>query len=170
MCKRGSFLIFLVLFLFVSLSAYAKEDPMSLLSGDFVGVGSVNMERFTKRALYDDVMKLVLTDARAADTLKRIESQGFDIKKDISRIVVGVPADVERREHIIIWESKKELSKLESVFEGDGIEKREHNGMSYFAYTRDNICVAILGKMMVQGSALPAFFVSRTDLTLSSEP
>lgn len=151
--KRVSFLGLLVLFLFLGAQAQAKNvDTLEWLSGDYVGVGSVNMERFGQRKLFDELISFFLTDSDTKKAFSDLEAAGFNLKKDVARIVVGVPADVERGAHLVIFESKKDLEPYRALLASDHIDKRLHSEVEYYCTKRNNECMVVNGQNLVVGS------------------
>ncbi|MGI5830476.1 MAG: hypothetical protein ACOX8U_09960 [Bradymonadia bacterium] len=150
--KRTWILGLLLIFVFVSQAQAKDVDTVEWLSSDYVGVGAVDMERFSKRKLYDDLMAFFLTDADTKQALTGLEAAGFDSKTDVKRIVVGVPADVERGAHIVFFEAKKHLEAYRPLLAHDKIDVRTHSEVEYFCTKRANECMTVFGNVLAVGS------------------
>ncbi|MBQ8037293.1 MAG: hypothetical protein IJ268_09885 [Proteobacteria bacterium] len=131
-------------------------DSVGLLRTDYVGVGGIDMPKFVQRRIYVYLMDLFVTNKGFKQALSEIRAAGVSPEKILKRIVVGIPTDVERSEHIVLWETNEDLSQYKPMIaaHSDAIDTRKHNGMEYYATKRENECLAILDNLIVLGSEL----------------
>ncbi|MBQ9816279.1 MAG: hypothetical protein IJM59_02260 [Proteobacteria bacterium] len=131
-------------------------DSVTWLQGDYVGVGGIEVPKFVQRRIYTYLMNFFVTDKAAKQAFDEIRAAGIVLEDILTRIVVGVPVDVERAEHIILWETSEDLSKYKVLLSAHSqiIDTRSHQGVEYFATKRENECLAILGSVLVLGSEL----------------
>ena len=136
---------------------YAKPvDSSQWLKDDYVGVGAIDVPKLAQRRIYSYLMDFFVTDKNVKQAFSVIRSSGIVFEEILSRIVVGIPNDIDKAEHIILWETTQDLSRykpLLSSFE-KRIDKRMHQGMEYYATKRENECMAVLGSVLVLGSEL----------------
>lgn len=131
-------------------------DSTAWLWGDYVGVGGIDMPKLSQRRIYAYLMDFFVTDSSVRQAFKIIEDAGIRFEDVIRRVIVAIPADVDRSEHLILWETSEDLSRYHTIFAayGDRIDKRTHHGMEYYATKRENECLAILGNVLALGSEL----------------
>ena len=131
-------------------------DSVGLLRTDYVGVGGIDMPKFVQRRIYTYLMDFFVTDMKAKQALSEIRSAGICLEDILTRIVVGIPADVERSEHIVLWETSENLSKYKPLISAhsQAIDTRSYLDIEYFATKRENECLAILENVLVLGSEL----------------
>ena len=147
----------LLIALSVTLPAWAEDvDTVMMLRGDYVGVGAINVPTFSKSPLFGYLMDFFRTDARVKQAFDEIQAAGLVPEKVVKRIVVGVPTDVEKSEHILLWETSEDLSKYHAIFmsHANVFDIRKHQDVEYFATKRENECLALLGNLLVLGSEL----------------
>lgn len=151
----------------------ATTDTLTWISSDYAGVGAIDMQKFPKRKLFSDLMSFFVTDVRAKEALGMLKAEGVDFDKALRRIVVGVPTDVEKGEHILFWESLVDLSKYKKVLELNALhlDVRSHQGATYYATKRENECLAIIDDVLVLGSekAVKAVLQKKFSKTVSAQ-
>lgn len=151
--------IFLGLFmaLWIVSPAWAQtNDAMMWLKGDYAGVGGINVDKFSKTPLFKDLMNFFSTNKDVNQAFKIILDAGLVPEKVVDKIIVGVPNDVEKSEHIILWETSEKLENYKEILTArtDALEIRKHQGIEYFATKRENECLAIIDNVLVLGSEL----------------
>ncbi|MBQ1926481.1 MAG: hypothetical protein II180_10240 [Proteobacteria bacterium] len=131
-------------------------DSVQLMRGDYVGVGGIDMHKFVQRRIYVYLMDLFVTNAGFKQALSEMRAAGVVPEKILNRIVVGIPTDVERAEHIVLWETSEDLAQYKPIIaaHSDVIDKRSHADLEYFATKRENECLAMLDNVIVLGSEL----------------
>ena len=131
-------------------------DSAQWLKDDYVGVGAIDMPKLAQRRIYTYLMDFFVTDKNVKQAFSIIRSSGIVFEEVLSRIVVGIPGDVDKSEHIILWETTQDLSQYKAIFASfeNTIDKRNHQDLEYFATKRENECIAILGSVLVLGSEL----------------
>lgn len=137
--------------------AWAENiDSSQWLKGDYIGVGGIDMPKFSQRRIYSYLMNFFVTDKGVKQSLEEIKSAGIILEKILTRVVIGVPSDVERSEHIILWETTEDLSKYKELLakHSQAMDLHQYEGMEYYATKRENECVAILDNVLVLGSEL----------------
>ena len=156
--KRGLFGgIFLSLWL-AAMPAWAQEsapvDTVTWLEGDYIGVGGIDVPKFVQRRIYTYLMDFFVTDSGVKTALETIRSSGIVMENILKRIVFGMPVDIERSEHIILWETSETLMQYKAILgaHSSKLDVRQQNGVEYFATKRENECLAILGNVLVLGS------------------
>ena len=155
--KRGILLgILLALVVFISPAWAENVDSMLWLRGDYVGVGSIDVQKFSQSKIYRELMAFFETDSGVKQALAEINDAGIVLDKTLKRIVVGVPVDVEKSEHIVIWETNEDLSKYHTVISSHSnkIDMRTYMDMPYYATKRENECMALIENVFVLGSEL----------------
>ena len=155
--KKGVLLCGLMsAWLFASPIDAKPVDSSQWLKDDYVGVGAIDVPKLAQRRIYSYLMDFFVTDKNVKQAFSVIRSSGIVFEEILSRIVVGIPNDIDKAEHIILWETTQDLSQykpLLSSFEKT-IDKRMHQGMEYYATKRENECMAVLGSVLVLGSEL----------------
>lgn len=137
--------------------AWADDVDSSMwLRGDYVGVGGIDMPKLSQRRIYSYLMKFFVTDKGVKQALDEIKSSGIVLEKILTRVVVGIPSDVERSEYIVLWETTEDLSKYKKLLSShsQAIDTRTYQEMEFFATRRTNECLAILDNVLVLGSEL----------------
>lgn len=131
-------------------------DSITWLKGDYVGVGSIDMSKLAQRRIYTYLMDFFVTNNGARQALSEIRSAGVNLEEILSRVVVGIPTDVDRSEHIVLWETTQNLTQYSSLISTHTqvIDKRIYQGMEYFATRRENECLAVIDNVVVLGSEL----------------
>lgn len=131
-------------------------DASAWLRGNYIGVGSIDMQRLAQRRIYTYLMNFFVTDKSVRQAFDVIRSSGIVFEDVLKRIVVGIPEDVDKAEHIILWETTEDLTKYKAIIHtfGDVIDARSHQGITYYATKRENECIALLGHVLVLGSEL----------------
>ena len=140
-----------------AMPAYAGDmDSITWLRGDYVGVGSIDMSKLAQRRIYTYLMDFFVTNNGARQALGEIRAAGINLEEILERVVVGIPTDVERSEHVVLWETTQDLTKYSSLLSPHSqvIDKRIYQGMEYFATRRENECFAIIDNVFVLGSEL----------------
>lgn len=129
-------------------------DTVTWLSGDYVGVGGIDIPKFTQRRIYAYLMDFFLTDAGVKSALEHIRNSGIVMENILTRIIIGMPNDVKRSEHIIFWETTEHLAQYKPIFShhSSNLDLRQQNGFEYYATKRENECLAIIGNVLVLGS------------------
>lgn len=156
--KRGIFGGILLALCLTALPVCAQEpervDTVTWLEGDYVGVGGIDVPKFVQRRIYGYLMDFFVTDSGVKTALDSIRASGIVMEDILTRIIVGMPVDVERSEHIIFWETTEQLSRYKAVLgaHSEKLDTRQQNGVEYFATKRENECLAILGNVLVLGS------------------
>lgn len=141
----------------IALPAWAENvDTSMMLKGDYVGVGAINIKQFSQSPLYGYLMDFFRTDDSVKLAFSELQAAGLLPEKVLARIVVGVPADVEKSEHILLWETTEDLTKYHSILVSHAsvFDIRKHQEIEYFATKRENECLVLLGKILVLGSEL----------------
>ena len=156
---RKALYLFLGLFMAmcIAIPAWAQNsDAMAWMKGDYVGVGGINVEKFSKTPLFGELMKFFTTNKEVKQAFQIIFDAGLVPEKVVNRVVVGIPNDVEKSEHIIFWETKENLDKYKELLisHTDVFDIRKHQGIEYFATKRENECLAIIDNVLVLGSEL----------------
>ena len=155
--KRNFFVGIAMALLLAAAPAMADEPDSSMwLRGDYVGVGGIDMPKLAQRRIYGYLMNFFVTDSGAKQALEEIKSAGIILEKILTRVVVGIPSDVERSEHIVLWETTEDLSKYKTLLSAHSqiIDTRTYQGIEYFATRRENECLAIFDTVLVLGSEL----------------
>lgn len=131
-------------------------DSITWLRGDYIGVGSVDMSKLAQRRIYTYLMDFFVTHNGARQAFGEIRAAGINLEEILDRVVVGLPTDVERAEHIVLWETSQDLTKYRPLLSAHSqvIDKRIYQGMEYFATRRENECFAIIDNVFVLGSEL----------------
>lgn len=138
-------------------SAYAEPIDSTLwLKDGYVGVGAIDVPKLAQRRIYAYLMDFFVTDKNVKQAFSVIRSAGIVFEEILSRIVVGLPADVAKSEHIILWETTQDLSQYKTILAtyDKTVDKRMHQGMEYYATKRENECIAIIGNVLALGSEL----------------
>ena len=151
--------IFLGLFMAVWIESPAwaqTNDTMLWLKGDYVGVGVINVEKFSKTPLFKDLMNFFTTNKDAKQAFQIILDAGLIPEKVVNRIIVGIPTDIGKSEHVILWETSEKLENYKKLLTArtDALEIRKHQNFEYFATKRENECLAIIDDILVLGSEL----------------
>ncbi|MGN1073282.1 MAG: hypothetical protein ACI4VB_11360 [Bradymonadia bacterium] len=148
---------------FLSMSPLWAEplDSTTWLKGDYIGVGAIDVPRLAHRRIYTYLMDFFVTDKNVRQAFGIIRDAGIRFEDVLTRIVVGIPSDIQNAEHVILWETNEELSKYRTILAayGDRIDKRMYQGMEYYATKRENECLAILDNVLVLGSELKVLSV-----------
>ena len=155
--KRGIFLGFLMSALLAVTPAGAEEiDSTAWLSGDYIGVGSIDVHKFVQRRIYTYLMDFFMTNKAAKTAMKEVSDAGIKLEDILTRIVAGVPGDVDKSEHIVIWETSVDLSKYKTILGShtQSIDKRMYLDTEYYSTKRENECLTIHGNMLILGSEL----------------
>ena len=159
--KKGlSLLLMLWLSIFLALPAWADNktnvDTVTWLKGNYIGIGGIDVDKFSKTPLYGYLMDFFATDQAVNHALEELRSTGLVPEKLVHRIVAGIPVDVEKSEHIVLWETSEDLSEYRThlTTHADALETRKYLEVEYFATRRENECIAILGHVLVLGSEL----------------
>ena len=138
---------------FLSMSPLWAEplDSTTWLKGDYIGVGAIDVPRLAHRRIYTYLMDFFVTDKNVRQAFGIIRDAGIRFEDVLTRIVVGIPSDIQNAEHVILWETNEELSKYRTILAayGDRIDKRMYQGMEYYATKRENECLAILDNVLV---------------------
>ena len=153
--KKGVILGFLLSAFLAWTPVSAEEiDGISLLSGEYIGVGSIDVHKFVQRRLYTYLMDFFMTDVRAKAAIGVVRDAGIKFEDILTRIVAGIPGDVERSEHIVIWETSEDLSKYKPILasHAQDLETRMYQGFEYYATKRENECLAVHGNILILGS------------------
>ena len=145
--KKGFlFGIIFALFIFIE-SAYADScDVLDMFDGTYVGVGAIDMQKMPDREIYGTLMSFFMTDPEAHKVLVDLEKSGLS-SKSVRRIVVGIPADVERAEFLMIWETMSSIKPYVPVLEKYAEEQ-------CFTYSGCHLCRGYAGR----GCAYAAIF------------
>lgn len=154
--KRCFLFGILLVFLLFMENAYAEpENDLNWVRNDYVGVGAIDMQKLTDRNIYADLMAFFVTDPDAKQVLGELEKAGLN-SKSLQRIVVGIPADVEKGEFIIFWELKDTLDKYLPVLENreTQLNKASYQNRDYFCVKNKNQCLLVAGNNLVYASEL----------------
>lgn len=152
----------LALSLAFSTAAFAKDiDSIDLFSGDYIGIVGADFDNLTSRPLYKKVMGDASVN-KEADGLKSKLSAldaSLDAEKDIDTMLVAIPKDVDKSEHVIIFEFKKSLANAVAAIEADSVKpdsaysRMEADGIVYYVHKRENEWITVLGdKRIAVGS------------------
>jgi len=137
--------------------AAAEEiDTIAWLSGDYIGVGSIDVHKFVQRRIYTYLMNFFMTNNSAKTAMQEVKDAGIKLEDILTRIVAGVPNDVDRSEHIVIWETSVDLTQYKAIMgtHTQSIDKRTYMDTEYYATKRENECITIHGNMLILGSEL----------------
>lgn len=152
--KKGFlFGIIFALFLFVG-SAYADScDMLDMFDDTYVGVGAIDMQKMPDREIYGTLMSFFMTDPEAHKVLVDLEKSGLT-SKSVRRIVVGIPADVERAEFLMIWETMSSIKPYVPVLEkyAASFEKKKLGNHDYYCKKDGNQCLLMLDESLVLAS------------------
>lgn len=155
--KKGIFLgLFLSAALAISPASAEETDSMSWLSGEYIGVGSIDVHKFVQRRIYSYLMDFFMTNQAAKTAMQEVKNAGIRLEDILTRIVAGVPTDVDKTEHIVIWETSVDLSQYKSILgtHSQNIDKRTYQDVEYYATKRENECLFVHGNMLILGSEL----------------
>ncbi len=152
--KKGFlFGIIFALFIFIE-SAYADScDVLDMFDGTYVGVGAIDMQKMPDREIYGTLMSFFMTDPEAHKVLVDLEKSGLS-SKSVRRIVVGIPADVERAEFLMIWETMSSIKPYVPVLEkyAEAFEKKKLGNHDYYCKKNGNQCLLMLDESLVLAS------------------
>lgn len=155
--KRGLLLgIILALVVFISPAWAENVDSIQWMRGDYIGVGGIDIQKFSQRKIYQELMAFFETDSGVKQALAEIRDAGVVLDKTLKRIVVGIPVDVEKSEHIVFWETDEDLSKYRAILSAHSnkIDTRTFMEVPYYATKRENECMALIENVFVLGSEL----------------
>ena len=155
--KRGILIgILMVLVAFISPAWAENVDSIQWMRGDYIGVGGIDVQKFSQRKIYQELMAFFETDSGVKQALGEVRDAGVVLDKTLKRIVDGVPVDVERSEHIVIWETNEDLTKYRAIISGHSnkIDTRTFMDVPYYATKRENECMALIENVFVLGSEL----------------
>ena len=155
--KRGIILgIFLAMMMFATAAWAESLDSMQLLRGDYVGVGGIDVQKLSQRKIYKYLMDFFETDNGVKQALSEIRDAGIVLDKVLKRIVIGVPVDVEKAEHIVMWETDADLTQYVTMLSGHAnkLDTRSYMDVTYYATKRENECMALIENVFVLGSEL----------------
>lgn len=152
----------LALSLAFSTMAFAKDvDSIDLFSGDYMAVAGVDMDNLATRPLY----KKIRSDAsvtKEADSLQAKLSAldaSLDAEKDIDQMIIAIPTDVDKEEHVIIFEFKKSIANAVVAMEADSVKPEsaysrvEADGIVYYIHKRGNEWLTVIDdKRLAVGS------------------
>ena len=143
----------LALSLAFSTAAFAKDiDSIDLFSGDYIAVAGVDVDNLATRPLY----KKATGDAsvnKEADGLKNklnALDASLDAEKDIDTMLIAIPKDIDKEEHIIILEFKKSLANAQAAIEADSVKpdsaytRMEVDGIIYYIHKRENEWITVI--------------------------
>lgn len=155
--KRGIFVSALLALWLTAVPALAENvDTVTWLKGDYIGVGGIDMSKLAQRRIYTYLMNFFDTDKGVHQGLEEMKAVGIVLEKVLTRVVVGVPSDVERSEHIVLWETSEDLNKYKPILSNhkQAIVTRHYQDVEYFATMRENECLLILDNVLILGSEL----------------
>ena len=156
MNRALSLLFGLLITFWIAAPAWADNgDSIMWLKGDYVGVGGINIDKFSKTPLYNELMNFFKTSQEVEIAFQVMSDSGLVPEKILNRIVVGIPSDVEKSEHLVFWETTENLDKYKELLQSrPEFDIRKYEGIEYFATKRTNECLFITGKVLVLGSEL----------------
>lgn len=155
--KKGLVLSSILATWLFAIPSYAEPiDSMQWFKDDYVAVGAVDVPKLAQRRIYTYLMDFFVTDQNVKQAFTIIRASGIVFEEVLQRIVVGIPADVDKSEHIILWETSEDLTKYKEIFATyeKTLDKKTHQGIEFYATKRENECMAILGNVLVLGSEL----------------
>jgi len=113
---------------------------------------TMNVDRVKKSPLYQDVLKLLQMNQEVAAALDLLKAQtSFDITKHVHTVVVGLPADFQTSEKVIlIVEGKFDAAKFLAFAKSKATTVKEHKYRRVTYYTVDGEAgMAFLGNFLV---------------------
>lgn len=138
-------------------SAAPDQAAMQMLPGDTSMVISFDLARIRKAPLYKTMMEMVKKQPDGQKALAEIKAKsGVDLEKDIDRIVVALPANVEKSESFVLMvKGRLDQGKLTSAAMSDknaGGKEGSHNGVKTVSVDNGQGSFAFLNGYMLAGS------------------
>lgn len=132
--------LFSVLLLCVGLfsSTASADNGTSLIkfvNPDYMGVISVDFERFKDTKVFSDIWGLVEKEAGMEDFDKFSKATGFQLNKDLKTILISFPNDVDKNEEFIfIFEGNFPENKIIDYIktQGETVNTVEYNGQTLY--------------------------------------
>jgi len=152
--RKGFFFgVWLTLFLAAGSVRAADVDVVQWLGEGYVGIGVIDMQKLPQRKIFTDLMHFFVTDDNAKQALSHLNDAGLNYGM-LTRVVVGIPNDVEKSEHIIFWESKESLQRFVPVVDKyrDELNVRTYRGVTYYCTKRQNECFTFFDTLLILGS------------------